>query len=248
MTSTQLYLRLLRYVKPYRGVFALALAGMVIVAATEPALPAMLKPLLDGTFVDKDETIMRWTPVVIVAIFLVRGIAEYIAHFSLSWVGNRVVMDLRNDMFGKLLELPSPYYDNQPTGNLMSKVTFDVTQVTNAATNVLTVIVRDGLATIGLLGWMLWLNWKLTLLSLAMTPAIIIVVRLISIRLRNSSRDVQRSMGDVTQVLQEAIEGHKVVKLFGGQRYEAKRFYDEANRVRRYLMKQTAAAAASVPI
>jgi subfamily B ATP-binding cassette protein MsbA len=248
MSSTQLYLRLLRYVKPYRGVFALALLGMIVVAATEPALPAMLKPLLDGTFVDKDETIMRWTPVVIVAIFIVRGIAEYIAHFSLNWVGNRVVMDLRNDMFAKLLELPSPYYDNQPTGNLMSKVTFDVTQVTNAATNVLTVLVRDGLATIGLLGWMLWLNWKLTLLSLAMTPAIIIVVRVISIRLRNSSRDVQRSMGDVTQVLQEAIEGHKVVKLFGGRQYEAKRFRDEANRVRRYLMKQTAAAAASVPL
>ena len=248
MTSTQLYLRLLRYVKPYRGVFALAILGMVVVAATEPALPAMLKPLLDGTFVDKDERIMRWTPVVIVAIFLVRGIAEYIAHFSLNWVGNRVVMDLRNDMFGKLLELPSPYYDNQPTGNLMSKVTFDVTQVTNAATMVLTVLVRDGLATIGLLGWMLWLNWKLTLLSLAMTPAIIIVVRLISGRLRSSSRDVQRSMGDVTQVLQEAIEGHKVVKLFGGRQYEAKRFRDEANRVRRYLMKQTAAAAASVPL
>ena len=95
---------------------------------------------------------------------------------------------------------------------------------------------------------MLWLNWKLTLLSLAMTPAIIIVVRLISVRLRSSSRDVQRSMGDVTQVLQEAIEGHKVVKLFGGQQYEATRFSDEANRVRRYLMKQTAAAAASVPI
>ena len=248
MTSTQLYLRLLRYVKPYRGVFALAILGMIVVAATEPALPAMLKPLLDGTFVDKDERIMRWTPFVIVAIFLVRGIAEYIAHFSLSWVGNRVVMDLRNDMFEKLLELPSPYYDNQPTGNLMSKVTFDVTQVTNAATMVLTVLVRDGLATIGLLGWMLWLNWKLTLLSLAMTPAIIIVVRLISVRLRNSSRDVQRSMGDVTQVLQEAIEGHKVVKLFGGRQYEGKRFRDEANRVRRYLMKQTAAAAASVPM
>jgi subfamily B ATP-binding cassette protein MsbA len=248
MTSTQLYLRLLRYVKPYSGVFALAIFGMMLVAATEPALPALLKPLLDGTFVDKDERIMAWTPVVIVLVFVIRGIAEYVAHYSIHWVGSKVVMDLRNAMFDKLLKLPAPYYDNYPAGNLISKVTFDVTQVTTAATNVLTVVFRDGLAALGLLAWMLWLNWKLTLLSLLMTPAIVIVVRLISMRLRSSSRDVQRAMGDVTQVLQEAIEGHKVVKLFGGRQYEAGRFSAEANRVRRFLMKQTAAAAASVPV
>ena len=248
LNSTQLYVRLLRFVRPYRGVFAIALVAMMLVAATEPALPAILKPLLDGTFVDKDPRLMAWMPAIIVAIFIVRGIAEYIAQYSITWVGNRVVMDLRNAMFRKLLQLPAPYYDNYPAGNLISKVTFDVTQVTTAATSVLTVVFKDGLAAIGLLGWMLWLNWKLTLLSLAMTPAIILVVRLISGRLRSSSRDVQRSMGDVTQVLQEAIEGHKVVKLFGGTQYEIDRFDTEANRVRRYLMKQTTAAAASVPI
>ena len=248
LTSTQLYFRLLRYVKPYRGAFTLAIVGMILVALTEPALPAILKPLLDGTFVEKDQRIMTWTPLIIVAIFIVRGIADYIAHFCINWVGNRVVLDLRNDMFGKLLELPAPYYDNHPAGNLMSKVTFDVTQVTTAATNVLTVVLRDGVAALGLLGWMFWLNWKLTLLSLVMTPAIILVVRAISHRLRRSSRDLQRSMGDVTQVLQETIEGHKVVKLFGGREYEARRFDGEANRVRRYLMKQAAAAAASVPL
>ncbi len=248
LTSLQLYLRLLRFVKPYRGVFGVGLVAMMLVAATEPALPAILKPLLDGTFVDKDERIMKWMPFAIVAIFIVRGIAEYVAQLAINWVGNRVVMDLRNAMFEKLLQLPTPYYDNYPAGNLISKVTFDVTQVTTAATNVLTVVFKDGLAAAGLLGWMLWLNWKLSLLSLAMTPAIILVVRLISTRLRSSSRDVQRSMGDVTQVLQEAIEGHKVVKLFGGQKYEKDRFNTEANHVRRYLMKQTKAAAASVPI
>jgi subfamily B ATP-binding cassette protein MsbA len=248
LTSTELYLRLLRFVKPYRAVFAGGIVAMMLVAATEPALPALLKPLLDGTFVEKDERIMTWMPLVIVAIFVVRGIAEYIAQYAINWVGNRVVMDLRNAMFEKLLQLPSPFYDNHPAGNLISKVTFDVMQVTNAATNVLTVVFKDGLAAFGLLGWMLWLNWKLTMLSLVMTPAIILVVRTISKRLRTSSRDVQRSMGDVTQVLQEAIEGHKVVKLFGGRHYEQGRFNTEANRVRRYLMKQTTAAAASVPI
>jgi subfamily B ATP-binding cassette protein MsbA len=248
LTSIELYLRLLRFVKPYRAVFTGGILAMMLVAATEPALPALLKPLLDGTFVEKNERIMKWMPLAIVAIFIVRGVAEYIAQYAINWVGNRVVMDLRNAMFEKLLRLPAPFYDNHPAGNLISKVTFDVMQVTNAATNVLTVVFKDGLAAIGLLGWMLWLNWKLTMLSLVMTPAIILVVRTISKRLRSSSRDVQRSMGDVTQVLQEAIEGHKVVKLFGGTQYEQERFNSEANRVRRYLMKQTTAAAASVPI
>jgi subfamily B ATP-binding cassette protein MsbA len=180
-------------------------------------------------------------------VFVVRGVAEYVSHYAINWVGNKVVMDLRNAMFEKMLVLPTSYYDNRPTGNLISKVTFDVSQVTTAATTVLTIIFKDGLASIGLLAWMLWLNWKLTLLSLAMTPLIIFIVRTISVKLRSSSRNVQRTMGDVTQVLQEAIEGHKVVKLFGGLRYEAGRFRHEADQVRRFLMKQTKAAAASVP-
>ncbi len=248
MTSTELYVRLLRYVSPYRGVFALALLGMVIVAATQPVLPAMVKPLLDGTFVEKDKTLITWAPVAIVALFVVRGLGEYMAQYSINWVGNRLVQDLRNVMFRKLLELPTPYYDDHPSGNLISKLTFDVSQVTTAATNVLTVLFKDALSIVGLLGWMLWLDWKLTLFSLAMGPPIIAVVRAISVRLRTTSRDVQRGMGDMTQVLQESIEGQKVVKLFGGQAYERDRFDQEANNLRRYLMKQTTAAAASVPV
>jgi len=178
----------------------------------------------------------------------VRGLAEYVAQFALSWVGNRLVMDLRGVMFRKLLTLPARYYDDQASGNLISKLTFDVMQVTTAATSVLTAVFKDTLVIIGLLGWMLWLNWKLTLLSLVMAPVIVLVVRVISVKLRNSSREVQQQMGDMTQVIQETIEGHRVVKLFGGQDYEQQRFDAQANNVRRQLMKQVAAASASVPI
>ena len=248
MTSTELYLRLLKYVTPYWRTFALALLGMVIVALTEPALPALMKPLLDGTFVHKDEALMRWMPAVILGVVAVRGLAEYLASFAISWVGNKLVMDLREAMFAKLLSLPTASYDDSATGNLISKLTYDVTQVTAAGTSVLTVMFKDSLSLIGLLAWMLWLNWKLTLLALVMTPLIVGVVRLISMRLRNSSRVVQQAMGDVTQVLEESIDGHKVVKLFGGQRYEAARFGEQANRVRQFMTKQAAAAAASVPV
>ncbi len=248
MTSAELYLRLLKYVAPYWRVFALSLFGMVIVALTEPALPALMKPLLDGAFVHKDEALMRWMPWVIIALVVVRGSAEYVASYAINWVGNKLVMDLRQAMFDRLLTLPTAVYDDRATGNLISKLTYDVTQVTAAGTSVLTVLFKDSLSLLGLLAWLLWLNWKLTLLALVMAPLIVGVVRLISVRLRNSSRAVQQAMGDVTQVLQETIDGHKVVKLFGGQRYEAARFAEQANRVRRYLMKQATAAAASVPV
>ena len=248
MSGTGLYLRLLQHVRPYWRVFALGILGIIIVAATEPALPALLKPLLDGVFVEKNEAVIRWTPVFIVGLFVVRGLAEYLAQLSLSWVGNRLVMDLRGVMFRKLLTLPARYYDDQASGNLISKLTFDVMQVTTAATSVLTAIFKDTLVIIGLLAWMLWLNWKLTLFALVMAPVIVLVVRVISVRLRNSSRAVQNQMGDMTQVIQETIEGHRVVKLFGGQDYEQQRFDAQANSVRRQLMKQVAASAASVPI
>ena len=248
MTSTELYLRLLSHVRPHWKVFALGCLGMMIVAATEPALPALMKPLIEGTFIEKDPQLIRWMPVIIIALFAVRGAAAYVAAYSLGWVGSRLVTDLRNAMFARLLALPARFYDEQPSGVLISKLTFDVTQVTQAATSALTIVFRDSLAIVGLLAYLLWLNWKLTLFALVMAPLIVAVVRVLSVRLRSSSREVQEAMGYITQVIDEAIGGHRVVKLFGGQQYEKARFDEEANRVRRHQMKQVAAMAASAPI
>ncbi len=248
MTNTALYLRLLAHVRPYWRNFALGIFGMVVVAATEASLPALIKPLIEGTFVEKDSTVMKWIPVAIVALFAVRGLATYLATYAMGWVGSRVVADLRSAMFAKLLALPAAYYDDQPSGGLISKLTFDVTQVMAAATSVLTIVFKDTLVIAGLLAYLLWLNWPLTLLALMMAPLIVLVVRAVSVRLRASSREVQQAMGYITQVIEEAIGGHKVVKLFGGQDYEKRRFDEEANRVRRHLMKQISAAATSTPI
>jgi subfamily B ATP-binding cassette protein MsbA len=248
MTSTELYLRLLSYVKPYWKVFALSILGMVIVAATEPALPALMKPLIEGTFLEKDPVIMQWLPVAIVVLFLVRGVATFLAAYGINWVGTRLVTDLRNAMFGRLLTLPAAFFEQQPSGVIISKLTFDVTQVTAAATTALTIVFRDALAIVGLLAYLMWLNWKLTLFALAMAPPIVGVVRVLSVRLRRSSREVQGAMGYITQVIEEAIGGHKVVKLFGGQEYEQRRFNQEANHVRRHLMKQASASATSAPV
>ncbi len=248
MTSSQLYARLLGYVKPYWRIFSLSIVGMAVAAATEALLPALLKPMLDGTFVHRDDTVIRWAPVFLLLIFLVRGVASFVGTFAIGWVGNKLVMDLREEMFRKLLSLPTRFYDDHSTGQLISKLTYDVTQVTAAATNVVTVVLRDSIIVIGLMGWLFYLNWKLTMLTFVMIPVIALVIKVIGNRERDASRQTQVAMGDITQVIEESVTAHKVVKLFGGQSYESRRFGEQANWVRRYAMKQVVAGAANVPI
>ena len=248
MTGTELYFRLLRYVKPYWGVFALSILGMLITAATEVALPIAVKPFLDGTFVNKDPFLVTWVPVLMVLLYVIRGSGAYIGTYASTWVGNKVVMDLRDQMFRRMLALPLGYFHDNTTGNLISRFTFDAAQVTAAATNVVMVLVKDSVTILGLLAYLLYIDWKLTLISLIMVPPIAVVVRYFNVRLRNMSRKTQQAMGDITQVLQETVECNKVVKVFGGQDYEAKRFAETSNRLRGFSMKQTAAAAANVPI
>ena len=220
---------------------------MVVVSATEPALPAIMKPLLDSNFVEKDNHLMRWLPLLIVALFVIRGIASFISSYAINWIANKIVTDIREDMFANLLRLPTQYYDNHASGHVISKFIFDVMQVSGATTNVVTVSIKDSLAILGLLAWLLYLNWKLTLIALIVAPPIALIVRLFSQRLRQMSREGQRAMGDFTRVLQESIDCHRVIKIFGGQRYESKRFLDTANAIRLYNVKQASAAAANVP-
>jgi subfamily B ATP-binding cassette protein MsbA len=247
-TSAQLYLRLLRYVRPHWRVFATSIAGTIAAALTEPALPALMKPLLDGTFVDKDPWLMRWMPLALVVLFLVRGAANFVESYCSNWVATRVVTDLREAMFRKFMVLPVEFYDEQVSGNLVSKVTFDVTQVTSAATSAVTISLKDSITIAGLLGWLLYLNWQLTLITLVTVPGITLIVRLFSRRLRRVGREVQQAMGEVTQVLHEGIDCQKVVKIFGGAEQETRRFHESANRVRRFGMKYAAAAAANTSI
>lgn len=246
-TSLQLYLRLLGYVRPYAGQFSLSVLALIVVAATEPAFPALLKPLLDGNFAQRGGPLLEWLPLLIIAIFLLRGTASLLSGYAAGWVANKVVLDLRNQMFAKLIRLPAHYYDDQTSGRLVSKFTFDVLQVTGAATSAVNVLVRDTLAIAGLLAWLFWLNWKLTLVSLAVGPLVVLVVRGFSTRLRAMSRSAQEAMGDLNHVLEESIGCHRVVKVFGGQEYEARRFDAGANKLRRYNMKAALAAAANVP-
>jgi subfamily B ATP-binding cassette protein MsbA len=221
---------------------------MVLTAATEPLLPALMKPLLDGSFVHKEGPSLYWVPFAIMGLFLVRGALTYITSYAFSWLNNNLLVDLRNAMFRRMAAFPTSYFDNHSAGELISKIAIDVMGVNAAATTVLTVLVRDSLTVVGLLAWLLYLNWKLTLVTLIIAPPVALVIRLTGRRLRRMSSESLRAMGDVTHLLEEAIEGQKVMKIFGGQAYEARRF-DRANRVMRgYNMRQSIAAGVTTPL
>lgn len=243
-----IYRRLLVYVIPYKWIFYLAIIGMAFVAMTETGLAALMKPLLDGGFVEKDPEWIKLLPMLFIGLALLRGLGTFIATFLMAWIGRRVVKELREEMFKHILILPTSFYDASSSGRLISKFTFDVEQVAEAATDAITIVIRDSLTVIGLLLWMFYLNWKLSLVFLLLGPVIIVLVTYVNKRFRRISSNIQSSMGDVTQVSEEAISGHRVIKTFGGQAYEAAHFETANEGNRRQVMKLIATSVVSVQV
>ena len=242
------YRRLMGYVWPHWPVFAISIVTLLLVAATEAGFAAFIKPLIDGSFVERDPGIIKLAPLVLIGLFFIRGLASYVSSYAMSWVARKIINTLRGEMFAHLLRLPVSFYDRTPSGTLLSKLTYNVEQVAKATTEVITVLVRDSFTVLGLLGWMFYLNWRLALLSLIGAPLIALVINFINKRFRRYSSRIQDSVGDVTQIAEEAIEGQRVIKTFGGQAYEQARF-DKANeRNRRLNMKLHSTNAASVPV
>jgi len=242
------YRRLLRYVFVYKGVFLLALAGMAIAAATETAFAALMKPLLDGTFVEKDPDIIRIIPFALLGIALLRGIAGFAASFGMSWVARNVIRDLRGEMFQQMLRKPISYFDSIAAGQLISKLIYDVEQVANASTQAVTILVRDVLTLIGLLGWMLYLSAPLVLVFAIIGPIVMFTVRLAGKRFRMLSRRVQASMGNVSSAANEAVQGQRVIKIFRGEAYENRHFQKVNEYNRRQNLKHDATKIINVSV
>ncbi|BAO31296.1 lipid A export permease/ATP-binding protein MsbA [Sulfuritalea hydrogenivorans] len=246
--SRDLYLRLLGHVRPHWKGFGLTLAATALAAATEPLFPALMKPLLDKGFGQGGNDWLAWLPLAIIGIFLLRGVAGFLASYGMSWVSNRVITDLRQLMFERLMRLPASYFDAHASSVPATRIAYDVNGVAAAATSTLTVLIRDTLSVIGLVAWLLYLNWKLTLISLAVIPLTALVVRAFSKRLRKLSLAAQEGMAQMNEVLQESIRGQKVVKIFGGEAHATSRFSRVNNALRGYGMRQAIAAAAVAPI
>ncbi|MDX1572886.1 MAG: lipid A export permease/ATP-binding protein MsbA [Methylophaga sp.] len=248
VSASQLYRRLLSYVKPYWPAFIAVVISMLIYAASETGMAAIMKPLMDGSFVEKDPTMIKLIPLVLIGIFLIRGLANFLTTYGLGWIARNVIKTLREEMFDRLLTLPASFFDRSTSGQLMSKLLYDVEQVADAATDAVLVLIRDTLTIVGLIAWMIYLNGLLSLIILLTVPFIGLLVYQISSRFRRISKSIQDSMGDVSHVSSEIIEGHREVKSFGSQAYEAKRF-DRVNQLnRRQRMKKIATEATSQPI
>ncbi|MBT8130114.1 MAG: ATP-binding cassette domain-containing protein, partial [Gammaproteobacteria bacterium] len=248
VNASQYYKRLLALAFVHWKIFAFSIAGMILVAGTDTALAAYMKPLMDDGFVNRDMETIRRLPLILVGIFVVRVFAIFISMYCISWVGRKVITKLRQRMFSKLLLLPKAFYDNATTGEIISKFTFDVEQVANASTKAITIIVRDTFTVIGILAWMFYLSVPLTLVLLTTGPLIALLVSLVTRKFRKLSKRIQTSIGDVSRIVEESIKAQIVVKVFGGRSYEESQFEKINEQNRRQNMRMIATQALSTPI
>lgn len=246
--SYALYRRLLGYTRPYSRGFVFAILGMIVAAATEPLFPALMKPLLDDGFVNQSGLPLWVVPTALIAIFVVRGIATFTSSYAMAWVANKVLVDLRRQMFDRMLRLPASEFEREASGLLISKLVFEVTNVTGAATRVLTVVVRDSLVVVGLLGWLVYLNWRLTLVALVLIPVTALIIGFYSRRMRVLSRRNLEQTGELTRVVEEAVHGFKVIKIFDAYEHQSRVFERTVERLRGFAMRMTVAGSATVPI
>jgi len=227
---------------------AVAVLGMALTAATEWVFPWMMKYLLDRGFVTPDPRMVWMFPLGLVGIFFMRGLTVFVTGYLMAWITSNVVMDLRRQMFAKLLRLPARHYDNNSSGAMISKVVFDTNYVTDAASSGMVSAVRESLTVVGLVAYLVYTDWKLTLIALSVGPVIVTAVRKFGKRLRAASQSGYQSMGLITHILEEATGAHKVVKVFGGQSYEKGRFDAATEGFRRAQMREAIPASVTVPI
>lgn len=242
------YRRLLSYAFYYWPILVAATITMMIMAGTEAGFAALMKPLMDESFGAAESDLARWIPLLLILLFAVRGVAEFGATYSMRYVGRQIVKRLRRELFERLLVMPVQRFQHQSSGELISRLTYNVEQVAGAATDGFSVLVKDTLTVLVLLAWMFYLSVVLTLTILVIVPLVVLVVNVVSKQFRRLSHRIQGNMSDVTHVTQEVIEGHRVVRIFGGETYERERFEGINEGNRRLHMRMEGIKAAYVPI
>ncbi len=258
LSGVKIYFRLLRYVRPYIGYFSLSILGYLIFASTQPMLGYILKYFVDG--LTNPEAVLfpnvAWlselrlvqaVPLLIVLIAFWQGVGSFLGNFFLAKTSLGLVHDLRVQLFNNLLTLPNSYFDHHNSGHLISRITYNVTMVTGAATEAIKVVVREGMTVVFLFSMLLWMNWKLTLVMVAILPVIALMVNSASKKFRKQSKKIQAAMGDVTHVASEAIQGHRVVRSFGGESYEKDRFLDASTQNTKRQLKMVKTTSVYTP-
>jgi len=253
-SSLKIYLRLLTYLRPFIALFAISLVGFMIFASSQPMLAAVLKYFVDGLGAPAETThhhlpllgsvqLMYGVPILMVLIIVWRSIGSFLGNYYLAKVSLGLINDLRQSLFNKLLQLPNSYFDQNNSGHLISRITYNVTMVTGAATDAIKVVIREGLTVVFLFGYLMWMNWKLTVVMVAILPIIGVMVGSASRKFRKQSKKIQATMGDLTHIASETIQGYRAVRSFGGEAYETARFRraSEDNTAKQLRMVKTGA-------
>jgi subfamily B ATP-binding cassette protein MsbA len=240
--------RVLGMMSVYRGRVALAMLGMLMTASTEPALAALMKALLDRGFTGQLTFSLWLIPAAVIGIFIFRGMSTFMTTYMMQWASTRLLNRLRQLMFNRILDVAVDFYADNPVGRVINSMMFEVQQIIDMIKNVLSSMVRDTLTVLGLLAYLFYLNWRLTLVAIVLLPLIAVIVRTTGRRLRLLTHDYLKINGELTQVIEEATRAQQVIKVFGGQQYERTRFEERAERMRQYSMKMSSTFAATVPI
>ncbi|MBQ5963597.1 lipid A export permease/ATP-binding protein MsbA [Massilia sp. ZL223] len=248
MKTSLIVKRLLAVLKPYQSRAWMSLLAMALTAATQPLLGKALELLLDLGFKEKLAFSLWWIPGVLVSIFILRGIGTFSTAYLNNWVLSRVLNDLRAMAFERVLRLPVARFQEETTGRIINTVVNDVRQVVDMIQSVFVACVRDVLVVIGLLGALLYLNWKLTLVAIVVVPLTAVIVRTTTGRLRRLNRESQRVTAEMTGVVEEAARGHQVIRVFSGERYERARFHARSEALRGFAQRMTVAFAATTPV
>jgi subfamily B ATP-binding cassette protein MsbA len=248
LTPWSIYKRILQYARPYAGVFMIGVVGMVLFAATQAALAYLVKTFMHGTFMEMDPAIQWEVPVGVVVLFTLRGIGDFVQNYYPSWVGRQVIKALRRDVFSHYLRLPTAYLDVQQSGHLISKLTFNVELVAEAATTAAIALVGNSITIAVLLVYLFYLNWHLAVFCIVAAPVIGWLMGIANKSFRRYSKRIQNSMGDITRVAKEAIDAHRLIKIFNAEEHQSERFESVNEHNRASQMKLARAKAISNPV
>jgi ATP-binding cassette, subfamily B, bacterial MsbA len=240
--------RLIQYLKPHTKTIIGSILAMALVAAAETSIPALMKPLLDRGFTGELDSKLWLVPIFLVGLAFIRGGAQFLSNYLLSRVINAVLLKLREQMFQTLLHAKTEFYQKSSASSLINAVVFEVNNVLSIMGSMLISLVRDSLTVLGLLGYLIYLNWKLTLVVLIIFPIIAYIMSLINRRLRGLNREQQSMTSELAYIVEEAVSGHKIVKVHGGETYEMGRFIDKADRLRRFALKTAVVGGLNQPI
>ena len=240
--------RLLKFIIPYRGVFIISSLALLGYAGVDILFLKLVQPLIDEGFSQTNPNVLKYAPLVVIGLLFLRGVFGFTSAYGIAWVGTRVVMTMRQNIFSRLVHMPVSYFDQNSSGELISKVTFNTEQVSNAVSSALVTLVREGATVIGMIGLMFYYSWQLSLVFLLIGPLVGFVIAIVGKRFRKVSTNIQAAMGEVTTASEQMLKGHKVVISYGGQEKEVERFNQISNHTRQQMMKLRATSAMSSPV